>query len=171
MEFRKYLSILVLSTLTSIQTYSQSNASCTGPLYELAKRFEGVWQEFTVTDQGEKLEGTLTSTFELSGCVITQRFLSHDKKLTFISFGYVENATNQWYETYVLSTGHKASYRWRTEGEEIITDRITEGNVATRQRLRIKFINPDFYHVTQEKSTDEGKTWSKASLTYTKRFK
>ena len=141
---------------------------CTGPAYEVAKQFVGTWQEFTVTDEGEELVGTLTSVFDLDGCVITQRFLSVDQSFSFMSFGYVDQASGQWLETYVFNNGRHASYRWFTEGEEIITARI-DGNPEDLRRLRIRFLSTDLYEVVEERSTDSGETWEAVELSRTRR--
>lgn len=79
--------------------------ACSGEAYELARRFAGAWQEFTVTAGGERLEGRLDSTLEAGGCAITQTFAGVDGTFSFRSLGYVEASTGQWVETYVLSNG------------------------------------------------------------------
>ena len=146
----------------------KSQPACAGPAYELAQRFAGTWQEFTVSDEGEELVGTLTSAFELDGCVISQRFLSADESFSFISFGYVDQESGQWLETYVFNNGRHASYRWLTNGDEIITERIG-GNPKDLRRLRIRFLSADLYEVSEERSTDSGVTWEHVELTRTRR--
>lgn len=145
-----------------------SQPSCTGPAYDLAQRFVGTWQEFTVTDEGEELVGTLTSGFDLDGCVFIQRFRSVDEDFSFMSFGYVEQSSGQWLETYVFNNGRHAVYRWHSEGEEIITARI-DGNPEDLRRLRIRFVSADLYEVSEERSTDGGGTWDHVELTRTRR--
>lgn len=142
--------------------------SCTGPTYDLAKQFVGTWQEFTVTDEGEQLVGSLTCAFDLDGCVFVQRFLSADESFSFMSFGYVDQESGQWMETYVFNNGRHASYRWRTDGDEIITERIG-GNPEDLRRLRIRFQSTDLYEVSEERSTDSGESWEHVELTRTRR--
>lgn len=145
-----------------------SNHPCAGAAYRLAERFVGTWQEYTVTDDGEVLVGTLTTSFELDGCVITQRFSSVDGGFAFMSFGYVEQDRGQWYETYVFNDGRAASYRWREEGLDIVTDRVG-GNPDDLRRLRIRFVSADVYEVREERSSDGGESWHEVELTVTRR--
>lgn len=147
---------------------SDSKTLCTGPAYDLAKQFIGTWQEFTVAEEGEVLVGTLTSAFELDGCVITQRFLSADESFSFMSFGYVEQESGQWLETYVFNNGRHARYRWLSEGDEIITARV-DGNPEDLRRLRIRFLSADQYEVAEERSTDGGDSWEHVELNRTRR--
>lgn len=146
-----------------------SNHPCSGAAYRLAEQFVGTWQEYTVTEGGEVVVGTLTTSFELDGCVISQRFLSVDGEFAFISFGYVEQDRGQWYETYVFSDGRAASYRWREEGPDIITDRVGGGPDDLR-RLRIRFVSADVYEVREERSSDGGESWHEVELTVTRRL-
>lgn len=133
---------------------------CTGPAYDLAKSFVGTWQEFTVTEEREVLVGNLTSAFDLDGCMFTQRFLSADASFSFMSFGYVDQGSSQWLEHYVFNNGKHASYRWRSEGEDIITERIG-GNPEDLRRLRIRFLSVDLYEVMEQSSIDGGKIWKR----------
>lgn len=162
-QMRAFLAATIL--IGSVNGYAQPCAK--GP-YELAKKFEGTWQEFTVTDAGEKLDGTLSTNFELNGCVIRQRFESADKSFSFVSFGYVERSSNQWYETYALSNGKVRGYRWTTDGETIFHELISGDDAEGRpMRLRITFVNKDFYQVIQERY--EGNQWVKGQRTNTRR--
>ncbi len=143
---------------------------CLGGAYELATKFEGTWQEYTVqSNKTEKLEGTLITSFELGGCIITQKFISVDKSFTFMSFGYVDAATHMWNETYVLSNGRVATYKWYTEGNYIYNERISGGDPSTKVRLRIVFHNEDLYEVTEERFDSSGK-WVSGDKTMTRRI-
>jgi hypothetical protein len=139
--------------------------------YDLARRFAGDWQEFTVTPEGERLEGTLRSTFDAGGCAITQTFESADGGFTFRSLGYVEAASGQWIETYVLSNGRVASYRWRVDGEDVVIDRIGGGDPASRRRLRVTFLGPDAYRVIEESSPAGKEHWTGGTETMTRRIR
>jgi len=141
---------------------------CSGRMYDLAKLFVGSWKEYTVSDEGEILGGSLQSGLELDGCVFSQRFTSADGSFSFMSFGYVEPDTGQWYETYVFNNGRAASYRWREEGADIITDRVG-GNPKDLRRLRITFVSKDVYNVKEERSLDGGNTWELVELSRTRR--
>lgn len=144
--------------------------ACTGPAYDLARRFVGVWQEFAVTDQGEELGGRLDSVLEAGGCAITQTFVGADGAFSFRSLGYVEAATGQWVETYVLSNNRVATYRWRVDGEDVVIDRIVGGDPAVRRRLRVTFEDADMYRVVEETSPAAADTWTAGLLTVTRRI-
>jgi hypothetical protein len=140
---------------------------CSGGPYDLVRPFIGTWQEYAVTDGGEILIGTLTSVLEQDGCVISQRFASADGSFSFLTFGFVDE-TNQWIETYVFNDGRAASYRWREEDGEIITERVG-GDPKDMRRLRIEFKSPDLYDVSEERSLDRGETWEFVELCRTRR--
>jgi hypothetical protein len=138
-----------------------------GAPHDLVRPFVGTWNEYAVVDDGETLIGTLTSTVELDGHVITQRFASADGSFRFMTFGYVDES-GHWIETYVFNDGRAASYRWRKDGDEIVTDRVG-GDPANMRRLRIRFETPDLYEVTEERSLDRGATWEFVELCRTRR--
>lgn len=144
--------------------------ACNGPAYELARRFVGAWQEFAVTDEGEQLGGRLDTTLEAGGCAITQAFLGADGAFSFRSLGYVEAATGQWVETYVLSNNRVATYRWRVEGEDIVIDRIAGGDPAVQRRLRVTFEDADSYRVVEETSPAASNDWTRGIVTITRRI-
>jgi len=149
---------------------SQPAPTCAGEAYDLARRFAGAWQEFTVTGSGERLEGRLDSTLEAGGCAITQTFTSVDGAFSFRSLGYVENLMGKWVETYVLSNGRVASYRWRVEGIDIVLDRISGGDPATRRRLRVTFEGADVYRVVEEMAPPGSDEWTRGAVTMTRRI-
>lgn len=149
---------------------SAQATACTGPAYELARRFTGAWQEFAVTERGEELGGRLDSTLEAGGCAITQVFTVADGEFSFRSLGYVEPASGQWIETYVLSNGRVASYRWRVDGEDVVIDRIAGGDPAVQRRLRVTFDGPDLYRVTEETAPAGSDLWSPGLVTMTRRI-
>jgi hypothetical protein len=144
-----------------------TKSPCSGKPYDLVQPFLGTWKEYATTDGGETLIGTLTSGLEQDGCVISQRFVSADGGFSFMTFGYVDE-TNHWIETYVFNDGRAASYRWREEGDSIITDRVG-GDPENMRRLRIQFVTPDLYEVTEERSLDHGETWEFVELCRTRR--
>lgn len=149
---------------------AQEAGACTGPAYELAQRFVGAWQEFSVTGAGEVLGGRLDSTLEAGGCAITQVFTGADGAFSFRSLGYVEAASGQWVETYVLSNGRVASYRWRLDGEDVVIDRIAGGDPATNRRLRVTFESPDAYRVVEETTPAGSDAWAAGIETVTRRI-
>ena len=55
---------------------AQAEDACAGAAYDLARRFVGAWQEFSVTPEGERLERRLDTTFEAGGCAIAQAYAS-----------------------------------------------------------------------------------------------
>lgn len=156
------------ATDSDLQSTQKQSPSCSGGVYDLALPFVGTWKEYTVLDEGEALVGQLTSKFEVNGCTFSQRFVSADGNFSFLSFAHVETTSGQCLETYVFNDGRVASYRWRAEGEEIITDRVG-GNPADLRRLRIKFVNDDLYEVLEQKSLDGGDSWEDIELTRTRR--
>ena len=144
--------------------------ACDGPAQELARRFTGTWQEFAVTDQGEQLGGRLDVTLEAGGCALVQVFSGADGAFSFRSLGHVDPGTGQWVETYVLSNGRIASYRWRTDGEDVVIDRIAGGDGALRRRLRLTFEGADAYRVVEETSPVDADAWTPGIVTMTRRL-
>ena len=149
---------------------AQETADCTGPAYDLAQRFVGAWQEFAVTAEGEQLAGRLDTTLEAGGCAIAQAFTGADGAFSFRSLGHVEAQTGQWTETYVLSNGRVASYRWRLEGEDIVIDRIAGGDPAMHRRLRVSFESADAYRVVEETTPADAEAWVAGIVTMTRRI-
>jgi hypothetical protein len=149
---------------------AQEAANCSGPAYDLAQRFVGAWQEFAVTDDGEQLAGQLDTTLEAGGCAITQAFTGADGAFSFRSLGHMDAETGQWTETYVLSNGRVASYRWRPDGEDVVIDRIVGGDPATRRRLRVTFENADAYRVVEETAPADADAWTAGIVTMTRRI-
>lgn len=141
---------------------------CTGAVYELADRFAGTWQEYTVTEAGETLVGTLHVMWELEGCVLTQRFQAADNSFAFIAFGYPDPESGAWQETYILNVGRVAHYRWEPRGDEIFVNRLG-GNPDDLRRLRIRNFTPDGYDVMEESSRDGGANWDVVEVTRTRR--
>ena len=62
---------------------AQAENACAGPAYDLARRFVGAWQEFSVTPEGERLEGRLDTTLEAGGCAIAQAFTEPGRRFQF----------------------------------------------------------------------------------------
>lgn len=149
---------------------AQEPVPCAGPAYDLARRFAGAWQEFALTENGEELGGRLDVTLDAGGCALVQVFAGADGRFGFRSLGYVEAGTGQWVETYVLSNGRVAGYRWRTDGEDVVIDRISGGDPATRRRLRVTFEGPDAYRVVEETAPLDGDHWSAGLVTMTRRI-
>ena len=149
---------------------AQPATQCTGAPYDLARRFVGSWQEFAVTEAGEELGGRLDTMLEAGDCAITQVFTGADGAFGFRSLGYVDADNAQWVETYVLSNGRVASYRWRTDGEDVVIDRIAGGDPAIRRRLRISFLDPDTYRVVEEQSPAGAEEWARGIVTMTRRL-
>ncbi len=149
---------------------AQDEAACQGPAYDLARRFVGAWQEFSVTPEGERLEGRLDTALEAGGCAIVQAFASPDGTFTFRSLGYVDPASGEWQETYVLSNNRPATYRWQVEGGDILIGRIVGGDPATRRRLRVTFLDADSYRVTIETSPAGADAWNAGLVTMTRRL-
>lgn len=114
--------------------------------------------------------GRLDSTLEAGGCAITQAFTGADGAFSFRSLGYVEAASGQWVETYVLSNGRVASYRWRVDGEDIVIDRIAGGDPAVQRRLRVTFESTDAYRVIEETSPRDSEAWTPGMVTITRRM-
>ena len=149
---------------------AQAENACAGPAYDLARRFVGAWQEFSVTPEGERLEGRLDTTFEAGGCAIAQAFASPDGAFTFRSLGYVDSASGEWQETYVLSNNRPATYRWQVDGDDVLIVRVAGGDPATRRRLRVTFLDADTYRVTIETSPADSDTWTAGLVTMTRRL-
>jgi hypothetical protein len=141
---------------------------CEGPALDLARRFTGVWEEYTVDDNGETLEGRLETSLDLGGCVLMQRFTSADGGFAFVSFGYVTPETGNWFETYVFDTGRSSQWRWYDNGDEVTMDHV-DGTGAVTRRLRVVEMTDDAYDVIEEKRDTATEPWEFVVLTRTRR--
>jgi len=146
----------------------QPSKPCDGHPYDLAARLVGVWEELTVTPEGERLEGELRSELEAAGCAFVQEFESVDGSFTFRSLGHVDPESGHWRERFVLSTGRVALYEWVPEGADILLLRL-EPVEEELFRLRVTDIGPDSYDVLEERSRDGGATWVQGERTHTRR--
>ncbi len=161
-------STLVVTLLLSCAPLP-ATAACTGPPYDLARRFVGTWSEHTVTTEGEVFVGTLRATMEADGCGFSQRFTTAEGELLFVSFGHVDDESAEWRETFVFVHGRVAHYRWVPERSEVIMYDASAAPGKLR-RLRITDLGPDSYDVVEEHSTDGGSTWNEVELTRTRRL-
>ncbi len=141
---------------------------CEGPALDLARRFVGTWEEYTISDGSETLEGTLETTLELDGCLLVQRFTSPDAGFAFVSFGYVTAETECWFETYVFNNGRSTQWRWRDTGDEVIMDHVDDTGIVAR-RLRVVNLTEDAYDVIEEKRNTGTDAWEFVVLTRTVR--
>jgi hypothetical protein len=162
--------IVAAALAVAVPAHAQDGGPCAGPAYDLAQRLVGTWQEFAVTADGEQLAGRLDTTLEAGGCAIAQVFNGADGAFSFRSLGYVDAQTGQWTETYVLSNGRVASYRWSIDGEDVLVDRITGGDPATRRRLRVTFESADAYRVVEETAPADTDVWTAGIVTMTRRI-
>ena len=162
--------IVAAALAVAMPAHAQDAGPCTGPAYDLAQRFVGAWQEFAVTSDGEQLAGRLDTTLEAGGCALAQVFSGADGAFSFRSLGYVDAEIGHWTETYVLSNGRVASYRWSFEGEDVVIDRIAGGDPATRRRLRVTFENADAYRVVEETAPVDAEAWTAGIVTMTRRI-
>jgi len=162
--------VMPVAAQEALPEVAREAAVCSGPAFDLAQRFVGSWQEFAVTSEGEQLAGQLDTTLEAGGCALAQAFAGADGAFSFRSLGYVEARSGQWTETYVLSNGRVASYRWRLEGEDIVIDRIAGGDPATRRRLRVRFESADAYRVVEETTPADAEAWTAGIVTMTRRI-
>jgi len=149
---------------------AQEENACAGPAYDLARRFVGTWQEFSVTPEGERLEGGLDTALEAGGCALSQVFTSPDEAFSFRTLGYVDPASGEWLETYVLSNNRPATYRWQLDGDDVLIVRIVGGDPATRRRLRVTFLDADTYRVTIETAPAGADDWTAGLMTMTRRL-
>ena len=162
----------VLFTLVSTSLFSQNEANCKGEVYELVNPFMGSWEEYTVTEEGEVLIGTLKSTKGPDDCTIAQRFVSADGSFSYQSFGYVEAASYKWKEVYVFNNGNNSEYQWFMDGSDVIMRR-TGGTRKLKHmhQLRLTNISNSSYDVIEEHSYDQGITWKDVELTRIKKVK
>lgn len=142
--------------------------ACSGAQYDLAQRFIGTWKEYTVTDKGEELVGTLHVSWELDGCVQVQRLQAAEGPFGLLAFGYLDPESGSWEETFILNSGRVARYRWREEGQDLLVERLG-GHPADLRRLRIQNLTTEAYDVLEESSLDHGETWSVVEVTRTRR--
>ena len=143
------------------------NADCDSLAYQLPAPLVGIWMEYQISESSKELLGTLTTRYEANHCALVQEFQAPDGSFSFTSLGYV-GADGVWEETYVLSNGGVAAYRWQQAGNEINLNRVTDENEPLR-RLRIFDVSPGSYFVADETSTDGGMTWERSELVQTLR--
>lgn len=148
---------------------AQSSGPCAGEVFHLPARLAGTWQEFTVTPDGERLEGELQSMFEAGGCAFAQQFRSRDGSFTFRSLGYVDGESGRWREHFVLSNGRTAVYEWVADGPDIVLNRLQPAG-PDLFRLRVTQIRTNSYEVIEERSRDGGATWARGERTITRRI-
>ena len=140
---------------------------CVGPLYELAARFVGTWEEYTATDSGETFIGTLVSETDLRGCVFKQRLTLPNGELLFVTFGTVDPEAGIWRETYVFQHGAVRVWHWAAAGDDVI--QYYDGGPDDQRRLIVSNMTDDSYETREEYSTDDGETWQFKELTITRR--
>lgn len=168
----KNVILMLLFLIMANPLFSQSDGACSKGVFEIVKPFIGEWKEYTITENEEIFMGNLESTLELDGCIISQKFVSKDSSFSYISFGYVDPASNMWEESYVFNNGSTSKYQWQIEGADVLTRRIG----GTRRldyihQLRLTAISDDQYDVIEEHSYDGGRTWKNIELTRIKRIK
>lgn len=166
---KSILSLLLFFAAVST-TFSQSNSPCSKGAFEIIKPFVGEWEEYTVTENEEIFIGNLESTIELDGCVISQRFVGKDSSFFYLSFGYIDPASNIWQETYVFNNGGISKYQWQIDGADVLQRRIGgTSKLDYMHQLRLTNITENQYDADEEHSYDGGKTWKSVELTRIKR--
>lgn len=169
-RFMKNKLFILICCILANSSFSQAEQVCSGGPFEVVKPFLGRWQEFNVINHKEEFIGTLESTLEQDGCVISQRFVSKDASFSYMSFGYVDPASNSWQETYVFNNGSISKYLWQLDDEDVVTKRIGgTRKLDYMQQLRLTAITENQYDVIEEHSFDGGKTWKNVELTRIKR--
>jgi hypothetical protein len=148
--------------------YAQSKSTCS---YDIIKPFVGNWKEFALRGNDEIYMGTLKSTVKLDGCVISQHFISSDSGFSYLSFGYIDPASNSWQETYVFNNGNISKYQWQVDGTDVVTRR-TGGtrNLDYIHQLRLVIVDANRYDAIEEHSYDGGKSWKKVEVTRIRRI-
>lgn len=134
-------------------------ARCANENWDLSflKPLLGVWSEYRIDGSERTPLGTLTTRLTAKGCALQQSFVSPDDTFAFASFGHID-ASGLMVETYVLSFGEIATYRWKLGKGELVLERI-DGPPDLRKRLRISNITTERYLVIDERSRDGGATW------------
>ena len=99
-----------------------------------------------------------------------QVFTGADGAFSFRSLGHVEDRTGQWIETYVLSNGRVASYRWRPMARTSSSTASPGGDPAMRRRLRVTFESADAYRVVEEIAPVDADAWAAGIVTVTRRI-
>lgn len=132
----------------------------------MIKPFEGTWQEFDVTEEGEKFIGTLSSYRDTNDCALYQTFVSVDSTFYYRTLGYVDRGANIWVESYVFSTGATALYHWIIDNGDIVQRRVGGSRqIEHMHQLRFTDVTDTSYAVIQEKSVDGGRTWEQTERT------
>ena len=167
------MKIAVVGTLltTTIQTlFGQASAGCNSGAHGLVPPFIGQWKEYTVLGEKEVFAGYLESRIDLEGCVLLQRFTSPDSSFSYLSYGYVNPASNIWNETYVFNNGNISKYQWLTDGDDMLMLR-TGGSrkLNYMHQLRLTNITKLQYDVIEQHSHDGGKTWKDVEVTRIRR--
>lgn len=158
---------------TSIQTKptSSTNKGCESPSHTVIQPFIGVWEEFSLNEEGkETFIGTLEVALEAGGCALNQQFISADSSFFYATLGFVNEASGFWEETYVFSTGRISEYQWIIDNGEIVQRKIGGSRSSGfMHQLRFTKLTSEGYLLIQERSDNGGKTWVPGEQTRVKR--
>ena len=158
-----------LCAMVVTPVYGQPTA-CEGPAFDIAKQLLGVWEEFSVAEDGaESLVGALTVTSEAGGCAVSQHFETADGSFSFKSLGTADAAREKWVEHIVFSNGAVATYEWSRNDRDIVMTRTSPSNAEQLKKLVITDIKRDSFLVVEWLSDDGGEDWRKGNLTPTRR--
>ncbi len=140
MKLRRIFQKVTLATILLVAARVCFSAPCDTE-NKIFRPLPGEWEEYRVSGTGREPLGTLSTELVADGCAIRQSFQAPDGLFSFSSLGFAESP-GSWFETYVLSNGQVASYRWRRERDELILARVSSGSEPLR-RLRIFDLQPD----------------------------
>ena len=161
------LAWLVVAGLGPAAAEALAETGCEDTVGALTRPFIGTWTEFQGAEEEETL-GILVVVPVAGGCGVSQRFESADGSFGFVSLAAIDPGSGELHETLLFSHGGSARYRWRADGEDVLFERLGDEG-AERKRLRATEIGPDSFVVLDERSGDEGRTWSVVGRTPTRR--
>lgn len=143
----------------------EKTSTCIGNQYDLLEPFLGEWQEYLVTEEGEKLYGKLSIKLDPNTCALHKTFSGIDNKVYYKTWGYFDSQKNTWLETYTFTKGY-GIYQWNKIADGFYLE-LKEGSSKPTYWARNKWTNitETSFQILEERSYDKGKTWKVYSTT------
>ena len=76
------------------------NINCQGEQYDILTPFLGTWNEYSVTDEEERLFGRLRIEIDPLGCSLRKEFQLLSNSFSYSTLGYFNKNQNAWIKTF-----------------------------------------------------------------------